>query len=439
MFSTRTQAMVKIDQGLKDILDSIGKNGNHFSLQHKEDLEQLYKMGILVRNEEDEQAKLKNFFNQLKYGYDRSKFAVTILTTYACNFKCVYCFEESSREHVKLDFEKQELVIIWLKKRVQRLGYKGVWLNYYGGEPLLNLQAIEHISSEMKQWCEAKGLNFDMTIQTNGYLMTPDLIDQLMPLGLKRVRVSVDGDKEKHDRNRPLRGGGATFDRIIKNIQDCADKIEICVSMGYEKDDIRPIEGLVKYLDGLGILHKLGEFICSPIIPSLGPKGNPKAICGSECMCNQEDHIMAKAVGKIKDLMDRNSLKYTCNMSINACGLVRENSSVTVDPGGDLYRCNSLLGHPEFAIGDVRHDGFNETQKEFRDLDVWKQCPTDCTYLPMCSGGCRLISFVGGNKNFKVVSCKESYLNEMAPVFIKRQYDQMAAQKKGHQQKSVMV
>ena len=439
VFSTRTQAMVKVGQDLKNTLDSIGKNGGHFPLQHKEDLEQLYKMGILVQNEEEEQAKLKSFFHQLKYGYDRSKFAVTILTTHACNFKCVYCFEESSRENVKLDFETRELVIGWLKRRVQRMGYKGLTLNYYGGEPLLNLRAIEHISSEMKQWCKSKGLNFAITIQTNGYLMTPDLTAKLITLGLKKVRVSVDGIKENHDRNRPLRGGGATFDRIIKNIRDCADKVEICISMGYEKDDIGPIEALINYLDGLGILHKLGEFICSPIIPTLGPKGNSKAIRGSECMRSQEDHTMAKAVGKIKELMDRNSLKYTCNMSINACGLVRENSGVTIDQQGRFYRCNSLLGHPEFAIGDARHDEFNETQKEFRDLDVWKQCPVDCAYLPMCSGGCRLMSFVGGNKNFKVVSCKKDYLNEMAPEFIKRDYDRMLAQKHDIEKQSVMV
>ena len=138
VFSTRTQAMVKIDQGLKDVLDLIGGNGDSFLPQCREELEQLYRMGILVQNEEEEQTKLKNFFDQLKYGYDRSKFAVTILTTHACNFKCVYCFEESSRENSHLDFETQERVIGWLKRRVERLGYKGVWINYYGGEPLLN-------------------------------------------------------------------------------------------------------------------------------------------------------------------------------------------------------------------------------------------------------------------------------------------------------------
>ena len=91
-------------------------------------------------------------------------FVVQIFPVYACNFKCVYCFEESSRENIKLDFETQELVIGWLKRRIERLGYKKAVLNYYGGEPLLNPKAIEHISAEMKQWCKAKELSFAFTM-----------------------------------------------------------------------------------------------------------------------------------------------------------------------------------------------------------------------------------------------------------------------------------
>jgi uncharacterized protein len=322
---------------------------------------------------------------------------------------------------------------------VERLGYKGLLINYYGGEPLLNPQAIEHISAVMQEWCQKKGIRFAITMQTNGYLMTPAVVDKLVPLGLRKVRISVDGMKDSHDRTRPLRGGGQTFDRIMHNIAGCADKVQISISMGHEKDETDHIEALIRHLDELGVLPKLGEFIFSPIIPSMGPKGHSHMIRGSECMCNQEDKTLAKVIGRLKDLMDEKHLKYTFNMSVNACGLVRENSGLTIDQHGRLYRCNSMLGHPEYAIGDVRHDEFNDTHKEFRDLDVWKQCPTDCTYLPMCSGGCRLMSFVGGNKNFRVASCKKPYLNEMAPEMIKRQYRQMTAPKKEDQPKAVMV
>jgi len=137
--------------------------------------------------------------------------------------------------------------------------------------------------------------------------------------------------------------------------------------------------------------------------------------------------------------MKRKGLPNKSGLATATCPLIKEHGAATIDQQGKLYRCNSLLGHPEFAVGDVFHDEYNETHKEFRDLDVWKQCPTDCTYLPMCSGGCRLMSFVGGNKNFKVASCKKPYLNERASDFIKRDYDRMMAVKHENEKKVVMV
>ncbi len=428
VYSTRTQALVKIDQRVKDAMEALETEGSR-SFESEEDLNRLHKMGILVKDEQEEREKLSHFLNQLKYGYDNSTFVATILTTYACNLKCVYCFEESSRENTRLDAEAQKLSVEWLKRRIERLGYKGLLLNFYGGEPLLNTQAIEYIAGEMKPWCESKKIRFGMSLQTNGYLLTPEIVDRLKILGLLRVRISMDGLQETHDKNRPQRGGGGSFETIVKNIVACVDKISISISVAYIKDRIDPIKDLIEFFDGLGILSKLGNFHCSPINPTLGPKGNPEAIQGAACMCNHEDTVMASATRKIKALMESYDLKYEMGMSTNTCSLVRENSGVTIDQHGQIYRCNSLLGHPEFAIGDVRKDTFNETQKMFRDLDVWQQCPTDCTYLPMCSGGCRLMSFVGGHKNFKIPSCKKPYLNEMAPEFIKRDYDRLVANK----------
>jgi len=431
LYSTRTQALVKIDQALRDAIDRLRPLIHEFEPEHRLNLEKLYRMGILVRDEQEEQEKLRTHLNQLKFDYNKAAFTVTILTTYACNFKCTYCFEESSRTTVKLNFVTQEKVIEWLKRRMERFGYKKLHINYYGGEPLLNPKAIEHISGVMKSWCENNGLAFAMSIQTNGYLLTPELVDTFKKVNLTGVRISVDGVKEDHDRFRPLRGGGGTFDRIVENIANCADKIPIYISMGFEHGDVGPIERLLNYFQERGILHKVGNFIFSPIHPTLGPAGHAEAIRGSECMCNADDKIFAQAVRKINELLDQKGVKNPkSGMSTATCPLTRENGGVTIDQEGRLFKCNSLLGHPELSVGDVFHDEFNAKGAEFRDLDVWKQCPVDCTYLPMCSGGCRLMSFVGGNKNFKVPSCKKPYLNQMAPEFIKRDYDKMVAQRR---------
>jgi len=427
LYSTRTQGLVKIDQSLKSVLDRLEHLDEPTRLQHDQDLQYLHKVGLIVRDEQEDLEKLKKHLNDIKYSHDQSQLLVTVLTTYACNFKCTYCFEESSRTTVKLDFDTQEQVIRWLQSRMERFGYGALNINYYGGEPLLNPQAIEHISSQMQEWCQKRGKDFRFSLQTNGYLLTPPKVRRFKELGLTNVRISVDGVGEDHDRNRPLRGGGGTFERIMQNIQDCVDLVKISISIGYDKGDIAPIEKLVHYFDELGILHKLGQFAFSPLIPTLGPKGEPQRIQGSQCMGNSEDKALAAASRKITDLLASRGVPNRGGLATSICPLTRENGGITIDQHGRLYRCNSLLGHPEFSVGDVRNDNYNDQHEFFRDLDVWNQCPVDCTYMPMCSGGCRLMSFVGGYKNFKVPSCKKAYLNEMAPEFIKRDYQRLVA------------
>ena len=106
----------------------------------------------------------------------------------------------------------------WIKSQIIKLGYRSLYLNFYGGEPLLNQPVLEYLAGSMKAWCESRGIGFKFMVQTNGYLLTTELVERFLDLGLKQVRVSVDGVGEDHDKNRPLRGGGGTFDVIMDNI-----------------------------------------------------------------------------------------------------------------------------------------------------------------------------------------------------------------------------
>lgn len=428
LYSTRTQALVRIGSDLRAALDVLDDDAHELSVRHRDEVRHLHRMGLLVADDQEELDKLRAHLEQIKYAHHQDCFAVTVLTTYGCNFKCTYCFEESSRTTVKLDTLHQHKVIRWLKYKVREFGYRNLYINYYGGEPLLNQPAIEQISAEMKRWCAAEGVGFRMALQTNGYLLTPAVVEKFKKLNLVSARVSLDGVGADHDRYRPLRGGGGTFERVMANILDCADLLPIGISVGYAGGDIAPLRKLVTYLEDKGVLHKLGRIIPSPITPTLGPKGQPEAIRGSDCMCNSRDGVLAEAARQIRVLFEEKGIPQPrSGMSTNVCPLVRENGGVTIDQEGRIYKCNSLLGHPEFAVGHVDDVRFNERGDMFRDLDVWKQCPVDCTYLPMCSGGCRLMSFVGGNKNFRVASCKKPYLETMAPEFIKQDYDRNTA------------
>ena len=161
----------------------------------------------------------------------------------------------------------------------------------------------------------------------------------------------------------------------------------------------------------------------APIIPRLGPKDKPSAIELSHCLSFLEkDGLLHEVLGIKKELLRRNLKLRTSGLAINACPLTMQDGGVAIDPKGIIYKCNSLLGYPEFSVGDVRSEDFNERHEEFLNADAWDKCPKDCPYVTMCQGGCRFFSYLEHN-NFSDLSCKREYFDRITPELIKLEYD----------------
>lgn len=423
LFNTRTQALIKINQEFKDALFASEQSGISTPLI-KENLPALKTNGILVEDEQQEQAKLNDFFRQLKYESNHLAFEVTILTTYSCNFKCVYCFEESVKEKEFLGRETSDLIVAWLIKRAEKINIKRIFLVYYGGEPLLNIPPIYDISLQMQEWAKRKGIDFGFSIITNASLINSDLVDKLLPLGLREIRVTIDGDRPTHNQKRPFIDGADTFDLIIDNVKNVIDRVNIAVVGNFDRESFPSLIRLLDYLEEEKLLYRLSRIDFAPIVPRLGPKENPGAIELSECASYiGKDGLVKETIGIKKELI-RRGFKVATGLAINACPLFMQDAGVTIDPKGIIYKCNSLLGYPEFAVGDVREEEFNDKFNEFMNIDAWKKCPADCPYVPMCQGGCRFFSYVENN-NFSDLSCKREYLEYIVPELIKLEYERL--------------
>ena len=422
LFNTRTQALVKIDQALKNVIDHYADPALFAQrCRFSEELAALHDMGLIVASEEEDLAKIEDFFEQMKTVEAGEVFTVNLLTTYACNFRCAYCFEENTRSSEYLDLVTGDMVMRWLKNRMKQRGYRKLSLVFYGGEPLLNRPAVEYIARHMQQWCQRENREFSFMLQTNGYLLTPDILEELLTLGLNYVRISLDGVGADHDRRRPLRSGGGTFARIMENIKANADRVKIGLSVSYDKADVRHIGRLLDYLDEEGLLPRLGRFIFAPVHAGLGSLNSPECIQNAECLSNFRDGIMVEARRAINRLLDTKGMRSTDSLLASACPLTRKHGGVTIDQRGRIYKCNSMLGHPQFCVGDVCFEEFNHLDQAFRDLEVWRKCPLDCAYLPVCAGGCRLASYLN-YQDFSVPVCHKAFLDAMAPEFIQRDY-----------------
>jgi uncharacterized protein len=134
-----------------------------------------------------------------------------ILTT-ECNLQCRYCFGETMDDFDE-DFGDFELDYSLPKKADYDVGYLTRFcrqdpdciVTFYGGEPLLNIDALKQIMDEVP----AK----HFMIQTNG-----QLLDRLEPKyinGFQTILVSIDGEEALTDYHR----GKGTFRKVIDNLK----------------------------------------------------------------------------------------------------------------------------------------------------------------------------------------------------------------------------
>ena len=67
-------------------------------------------------------------------------------------------------------------------------------------------------------------------------------------MGITMVQVTIDGTKDVHNRRRKLKGGGETFDKIIKNIKYASEYLRIAIRINLDKGNYSSVDKLFRYL-----------------------------------------------------------------------------------------------------------------------------------------------------------------------------------------------
>lgn len=212
------------------------------------DFLKLCERGFFVPEETDERANRK--FVIYKNVFD-SRLRLLIDTTTSCNFRCKYCADAFEKDEI-MPIEIQSNIIEFVRKNIGR--YTGVSIDWFGGEPLVGLDVIKYISNDLIEICHRARKPYSATITTNGYLLSPNNIEELLRLKILTYTVTVDGLKETHDKLRVLADGSGSYDVIINNLKYIRDKIInpfVCINIrtNITKEIFDKIEEYYLYMD----------------------------------------------------------------------------------------------------------------------------------------------------------------------------------------------
>lgn len=134
-----------------------------------------------------------------------------IAITNKCNFGCVYCHPDAGPRKGEMTEETAVKVLDFIFS-IPMTG--GCQIVLEGGEPLLKWDLIKFLYSQAHKRADEHGLELRFSFTTNLSLMTDEIAGDLAAMHINPC-ISLDGPKDIHDKQRPLLGGGGTYDKVI--------------------------------------------------------------------------------------------------------------------------------------------------------------------------------------------------------------------------------
>jgi uncharacterized protein len=414
LMNTFTDAQLIVSNDVAELLDRLERGTAAWTDEEREALATLADNGFIVEGRDADHRNLREFFHSVRES--REQLRMTVLTTLQCNFACDYCIQgdhgDYNRHAAKMSLETAARVAEWAERRLDELGAESYVLTFFGGEPLLNLPVVYYLAERMWRSCEARGVRMLVNIITNGLLLTPEVVDRLAPFGLNGVKITLDGERETHNRMRPLRGGQGTFDKIIDNVRKVADKCRVAIGGNFDLETAESYPALLDFLKAQEFAGKLSKVTFKPVIrerteaaaPAVrGSKfipltavGEPRSLngacatsAGTATSACDSCHMLDDQMAFLREETKKRGFPTVDGVHMGPCE-IHKNNAHTIGPDGALFACPGFAGDAKNSTGhiDGRHDAARlAAARRFEALAAWKAC-RDCAFIPVCAGGC---------------------------------------------------
>ncbi|MCP3922142.1 MAG: putative geopeptide radical SAM maturase [Desulfobacterales bacterium] len=402
IYSTRKASTIRIDREMYDDM----RNGN----LSDEETAMLTDLEILVDSPEAERIDLENYINE-RDGLSTT-LRLTVVLTLDCNFDCSYCIEGNIKGKHDFSKESEDLLFKFIEKKFTK-EMDTLRIDFYGGEPLLRKDMIRSISNKAILFTKNKGAKYTFSMVSNGSLLTKQTAEEFSELGFVGAQITLDGNREIHNKNRPFVNGSPSFDIVLKNIKESSEFCKITVNCNYTEENYINFLNLPEFLKDQGLGPDKINIIFSSVIDHTLDK-TAKGLTNK--ISNTTPWMLAAESDFLAELF---KFGYKIPEVVPSACMVERKNMFYIHYNGDIYKCPNFLNNPKFIIGNLR-DGIKDYTKSHK-LGIWKneKC-FDCEYLPLCFGGCRFFSLIR-HGNIDELDCWKKYYDINLETLVKQE------------------
>ena len=338
--------------------------------------------GFLVRSRQEDDERLRAHLERASEGLPGTLY-VTLMPTLQCNLACSYCFQKEHPAFTKMSSATERATVEWLLRQVDERALRKLHVHYFGGEPTTRKDYCLRTAAALSASMKARGGTFSWEMTTNGVHLDVAFARQMEACGPGAFKVTLDGDKETHDRMRVYRDGRGSFDVIFENVIALARAgCKVYVSGHFFPDQAESFEKLLDRLESTGVSRLLGGVQFRPMVDT---QQRGSGTC-TGCSEKQETQTLVQ-LGKSIDRRGMTPARQRSSLDglLGPCELHWKNN-YTIDPEGRVYKCPVVAGLPGLEVAQVAADA-PEKVAPLVELRPWEKCG-DCPYLPVCVGGC---------------------------------------------------
>ncbi len=355
--------------------------------------------GVLVEDSVDYRTIINKMYDNFVVCRDRLD--IVILTTNACNFECVYCFQHKNK--CRLSTSQYDVILKFIEDRADQ--YRNVRIRWFGGEPLLELKEICLFSEKLKKVCRDHKMSFGASMTTNGYLLDYSTFEQLYDCNVLSYQISLDGTPDSHNMTRPLKGGGESYERIIDNLKEIHKRapykmFNIVVRVNFTKELLEKVNALADYFRDTFEEDERFIFSFIPIFNwSNTEEDQDKAKCISGHLTSRQ--AVYEAMKDNAEILRFNVWTELLLGNNNCWAGTKHGFAINGD--GTILKCDfKLEGFEDNIVGRINSKGYEFYSDKNKMWDFPKPLEEcyHCKYFPLC-----LSTMCGASR---VENCMES-------------------------------
>jgi len=354
--------------------------------------ENLTKQGYLMDIKEEEQLYRSRYLDFID-SRDDDEIQLFFVPNYSCNFACTYCYQDeytTAKQGLTI-----EVIDAFFRYVSTEFAGRKKYLTVFGGEPLLNSSKQKEMIAYLLKL--ANSSNLEVCFVTNGYSLV-DYIEILKTASIREIQVTLDGKGSVHDARRFLKGGGATFDKIIEGVDACLqNELPVNLRMVVDKENIAGLPEMAQFAIDKGWTEseffktQLGRNYelhhCQATSEKLFSRISLYETIYSQV--KEHPHILEfykPAYSISKFLAENDSLPDPLYDACPAC-----KTEWAFDYTGHIFSCTATVGKEDESLGTFYPEVSRKEELirawENRDVTSIPECST-CSMQLACGGGC---------------------------------------------------